>query len=200
MRRLTLAAILVLALAPLSVGAPSSVQNDAGTGGDGGNTPDHAAPLNNRSSSQDPLGGPGTEGVYFGEMVRGTDEQDWYSFVMPSEGDVVINFTAQNHGVCRALAENDTTFVVTLYNHSFVQVGPVATTNVCYGTGTLRLHIGADQEPGRWRLGLLLQHPQSAVSDLTGIAPPESTYVHIPYAFDVQCGGLCFQGGVNRWP
>lgn len=177
---LAIALTLALTLAPFATGAPSSVQNDAGTGGDAGQWADHPAPLNNRSG--------GAAGVYSGEMYRFVDEIDYYS-VDHVRGDIAVTFTAQDNEACLypPTVPPDTRVVLTLIDPSGA-VAAETSSGACYGTASLRVPNAA---PGVWLLYFHMWHPDGEHVDVgvtvLATSTPQSTVFHERYAFHVAC-------------
>jgi hypothetical protein len=176
---------LILLVVASPVMATISVwQNDAGTGGDGGNWPDHPAPLRNRHG--------GSAGAYLGELYRYADEVDWYSFQVPgSVGSVDVAFTVQSDVPCETLSP-DTTFVAQLRAPDGGAAGAPVSIDPCYSTGTLHVDSPA---AGTWLLGFTLGHPDGVPANgpngQTTVAAPTSSFLHLRYAFSVACDVVC---------
>jgi len=184
--RLVGVALVLLVVATPVLATISAWQDDAGTGGDGGNWPDHPAPLRNRHG--------GSAGAYLAELYRYADEVDWYSFRTPAGAQSVdVAFTVQSDASvpCASLAP-DTTFVAQLRGPDGAVVGEPVALEPCYGTGAL--HVDAPAS-GSWLLGFALGHPDGLQANgpngETTVAVPTSTFLHVRYAFSVACDAAC---------
>lgn len=145
MRLLTLLAV-AGALAPLAAATLTDpIQDDAGSGGDAGDSPWTATPLRNPKERDT------ADGTYSGQSVVVDDAEDWYSFEMRAGGPVRLEFRAKSDGCALPAIPQDLAPV------SVVLVGPDGTAVRQEAPSPCGFHAALDavaHEAGQWLVGI----------------------------------------------